>query len=124
MLLERFLGGDGIEEKLALILLLLRTAAETVRLRHVVAPLVVELRERIELLLEIVLLLGLGDLPFLVRGIGQLLEHRVRFHLLLHEISQLEQRSLKNKKALLELRRQDLLEREILRLKHSRAGHA
>jgi hypothetical protein len=42
----------------------------------------------------------------------------------LHEIAQLEERCLEDKQTLLQLRRENLLERQILRLKHSRARHA
>ena len=54
---------------------------------------------------------------------GQFFQDRIRFHLLLHEIAQLEQRRLQNKKALLKLGRKDLLQRQVLRLVHPRAGH-
>ena len=53
MLLQRFLGGDGIEKELAFFFFFLRAAAVAARLRHVIAPFVIELRQLIELLLEI-----------------------------------------------------------------------
>ena len=124
MLLERFLGGDGIEEELALFLVLLRAAAVAARLRHVIAPLVIELGQLIEFLLEIIFRrLALGNLALLFRRLGQFLEHGVGLHLLLHEVAQFEEGRLENEQALLELRREDLLQGKILRLKHSRAGH-
>ncbi len=52
VLLKRFLGGDGIEEELALFLIFLRTGAVAARLRHVIAPFVVQFRQLIELGLE------------------------------------------------------------------------
>ena len=52
MLLQRLLRRDGIEEKLALVFLFLRAAAVTARLRHVIAPFVIEFGELIELLFE------------------------------------------------------------------------
>ena len=54
MLLQGLLGDDGIEKELPLFLVLLRAAAVAARLRHVIAPFVVELRQPIEFLLEIV----------------------------------------------------------------------
>ena len=53
VLLQGLLGGDGIEKELALFLLVLRAAAVAARLRHVIAPFVIQLRQLIELLLEI-----------------------------------------------------------------------
>ncbi len=50
-------------------------------------------------------------------------ENRIRLHFLLNEITQLKQRGLQDQKALLQLRGKDLLQREILRLMHSLAGH-
>ena len=67
MLLKGLLGGDGIEEELPLFFLVLRAAAVAARLRHVIAPFVIELRQLIELLLEIfVRRLALGILDALV----------------------------------------------------------
>ena len=124
MLLERFLGRDRVEKELAFVLLFLRAPAVAARLRHVIAPLVIELGQLIELLLEIVLRrLALGNFAFLVRRLSQLLEHGIGLHFLLHEIAQLEQRRLENEEALLELRRQNLLERKVLRLIHPGACH-
>lgn len=125
VLLQRFLGGDGIEEKLALLLVLLGAAAIAARLRHVIAPLVIQLRELIELLFEIVVRAGLRVLGC---GLGaglirQLLEHGIGFHLLLDEIAQFQKRRLEDEQALLQLRRENLLEREVLRLVHPRTGH-
>ena len=125
MLLQRLLGRDGIEKELPLFFVLLRAAAVAARLRHVIAPFLIELGELIEFLFEIVCAgsaLGRpGVLP--PSWLGQFLEHRVGFHLLLDEVAQLEQRRLKDEQALLELRRKDLLQRKILRLIHSRTGH-
>ena len=124
MLLQRFLGGDGIEKELALFLVLLRAAAVAARLRHVIAPFVVEFRQLIEFLLEILFRrLALGDLALLFGRLGQFLEDGIGLHFLLHEVAQLEEGRLENEQALLELRREDLLQGKILRLIHSRAGH-
>jgi hypothetical protein len=41
----------------------------------------------------------------------------------LNQIAQLEQRRLENEKTLLELRRENLLQRKALRLLHSVSGH-
>ena len=65
-----------------------------------------------------VLAFGLGA------GLGrELLEDRVRLHFLLNEIAQLEERRLQDEQALLELRRENLLKREVLRLMHPGTGH-
>ena len=58
VLLERFLVGDGIEEKLAALLVVVAAAVVAAALRHVFAPLLVELGELVELFLEIVVLVG------------------------------------------------------------------
>ncbi len=110
MLLEGFLGGDGIEKELALFLVLLRAAAVAGRLRHVIAPLVIELGQLVELFLEIVFRrLALRDLALLIGRLGQFLEHGIGLHFLLHEVAQFQERRLQNEEALLELWRQDLL---------------
>ena len=98
MLLERFLRGDGIEEELALLLVVLRAAAVAARLRHVIAPLVIELRELIELLFEFLLVrFGLRIFAFVRADLrGQLFQDRVGLHFLLDQIPQLEQRRLQN----------------------------
>ena len=115
MLLQGLLGGDGIEKELPLFVLLLRAAAVTARLRHVIAPFVIELRQLIEFLLEIVFRrLALGNLALLLGRLGQLLEHGIGLHFLLHEVAQLEERRLENEQALLQLRRQNLLQGKIL----------
>ena len=127
VLLERFLRRDRIEKELALFFRLLRAAAVATRLRHVIAPFLIELRQLIELLLEIVIRGGGGGFrltPVLGLGrIGQFFQHRIGFHFLLNQIAQFEQRRLQNKQALLKLRGEDLLQRKILRLMHSLAGH-
>src|SRR4029077_4083065 len=53
----------------------------------------------------------------------QLFQHGICFHLLLNQVAQLEQRSLENEQALLQLRRQNLLQGEALPLLHSLCGH-
>ncbi len=124
VLLERFLGGDGIEKELAFFFILLRAATVAARLRHVIAPFVIQLGKLVEFLLKIVLRrFALGNLPFLFGWLGQFLEHGVGLHLLLHEVAQLQKRRLENEQTLLELRRKDLLQGKILRLEHSRASH-
>src|SRR5437667_4675321 len=125
MLLQRLLTGNRIEKELALIFRLLRTPTEAARLRHVIAPLLVELRQLIELGLEILVRRGRLGLLWLV-GVGfvrQLFQHRIGLHFLLNEVAQLEQRGLKNEETLLELRGKDLLQGKVLRLMHSLAGH-
>ena len=125
VLLERLLSGDGIEKELALFLIILRTRTVAAGLRHVIAPLVVELRELIELGFEFLVGRGRGRL-FGTIGVGfgsEFFQDRVGLHFLLHQIAQFEQRRLKDEQALLELGRKDLLEREVLRLMHPWAGH-
>src|SRR6266699_4505470 len=125
MLLQRFLSNDGIEKELALIFVFLRASTVAARLRHVIAPFVIELGELIEFFLKLVVRRGvLRSLAFVVVRFGcEFFEDRIRLHLLLNEIAQLQQRRLKNEQALLELRGQNLLKRKILGLLHSRSGH-
>ena len=59
----------------------------------------------------------------LFRLVGQLLEDRIGLHFLLDEVAQLEQGRLQDEQTLLKLRGKDLLQRKILRLVHSLAGH-
>src|SRR5213595_598115 len=54
ILLQRFLGGDGIKKELASIFRVLRTSAVAARLRHVIAPFLVKGRKLIELLFKII----------------------------------------------------------------------
>src|SRR5260370_20103946 len=115
----------GAEKELAFFFRFLRAAAVAARLRHVIAPFFIELRQLIEFLLEIVVdgrRLRFGW-RVRIRRIRQFFQHRIRFHFLLNEIAEFQQWRLKNKQTLLELRGKDLLQREILRLMHSRAGH-
>ncbi len=69
MLLQGLLGRDGIEKELPLFVLFLRATAVAARLRHVIAPFVVELRQLIEFLLEIVFRRLASD-PALPRAVG------------------------------------------------------
>ena len=121
MLLERFLVGDGIEEKLPPFLVVVTAAVVAGVLRHVFAPLLVELGKLIELLFEIfvLLILFLGG-----RRLGRFFfEHRIGLQLLLHDVAQFEHRRLQDHEALLQLRGQDLLHRQVLGLLHSGSGH-
>ena len=52
MLLQRLLRDDRVEKELTFFLIFLRAAAVTTGLRHVIAPLVIELGKSIELFLE------------------------------------------------------------------------
>ena len=93
MLLKRFLRGDGIEEKLAFFLIFLRTGAVGARLRHVIAPFVVQLRQLIKLGFK--LLVGRWRRWFLgairVRFGGKFFQDRIGFHFLLDQVAQFEQ---------------------------------
>ncbi len=81
-------------------------------MRHVIAPFLIELGQLIEFLFEIVVRWSLRFCRRLrIRRISQFLQHRIGLHFLLNEIAQFEQRRLKNEEALLELRREDLLQR-------------
>src|SRR5438128_215947 len=113
MLLQGFLGGDGIKKELTLVFGFLGTAAVAAGLRHVIAPLIIELGQLIEFSLELfVVSTWLRLLLFLGSGIGgELFQHRIRFHLLLNEVAQFEKWRLQNEKTLLELRGKDLLQR-------------
>ena len=92
MLLQRFLRRDGIKKELALFFRFLGAAAVTARLRHVIAPFLIELRQLIEFLFEIIV--SGRRLRFRrrvrIRRVSQFFQHRIRFHFLLHEIAQLE----------------------------------
>ena len=125
VLLKGFLGRDGIEEELAFFLIVLRTGAVAARLRHVIAPFVVQFRQLIELGLELLVRGRRGRFfgAIRVRFGGQLFQDRVGFHFLLNQVPQLEERRLEDEQALLELGRKNLLEREVLRLMHPGAGH-
>ena len=120
MLLERFLVGDGIEKELPTLLVVVAPAVVAAALRHVFAPFLVQLGELIEFLLELLVLTAV----VLGRGLGGLFfEHRVCLKLLLHNVAQFEHRGLENDQALLQLRRQHLLHRQVLGLLHSRRCH-
>ena len=116
---------DGIKEELAFFLIVLRTGAVAARLRHVIAPLVVQFRQLIELGLELLVrgwywrFLG----AVCIRFRCELFQDGVGLHFLLDQVSQLEERRLQDEQALLELRRKNLLKREVLRLMHPGAGH-
>ena len=58
-----------------------------------------------------------------VRFGGELFQDGIGLHFLLNQVPQLEQRRLQDEQALLELRRKNLLKREVLRLMHPGAGH-
>src|SRR4051812_19766311 len=124
MLLKRFLGGNRIEEELSLFFLVLRTGAVASRLRHVIAPLVVELGQLIELFLELLIGAGWRFLGCFGSGLGcHFFQDRIGFHLLLDEVAQLEQGRLQNEETLLQLRSKNLLERQALALMHPWSGH-
>ena len=53
VLLQRFLRGDRIEKELPLFFRLLRTPAIAARLRHVIAPFLIQFGQLIELLFEL-----------------------------------------------------------------------
>jgi hypothetical protein len=94
MLLERFLVGDRVEEKLAAFLVVLAAAVVAAVLGHVLAPLFIELGELIELFLEIVVVLAR---LFFRSGFGGLLfENRVGLQFLLHDVAQFQHRSLED----------------------------
>ena len=113
MLLQRLLSRDGIEKELALFLRFLRAAAVTTRLRHVVAPFLIKLRQLIEFLFEIVVRRSCFRFGrrVRIRRVRQFFQHRIRFHFLLHQIAQLKKRRLEDEQTLLELRGEDLLQR-------------
>src|SRR6266852_8901278 len=114
MLLKRFLESDGIEKELAVVFCFLRTAVVAARLRHVIAPFLIQARQLLEFLLEIVVGRRLGAVGAVrTRVIRQFLEHGVRLHFLLNQVAELEQWRLEYEKALLELRRENLLQRKI-----------
>ena len=124
ILLKRFLHSDGIKKELALIFRLLGTAGVAARLRHVIAPFFVQRRQLLEFLFEIVICRRFGAVTFFGNQLTrQLLQHWVCLHFLLDQIMQLEQRRLKDEKALLKLRRENLVQAKILRLMHSLSGH-
>ncbi len=125
MLLQGFLGRDGIEKKLTLFLIVLRTSAVAARLRHVIAPLVIQFRQLIELGLELLVGRRRGWLFGAVRvGFGgEFFQNGVGLHFLLHQVAELKKRRLEDEQTLLELGSKNLLKREVLRLMHPGAGH-
>ena len=119
VLLKRFLVGDGIEEELTAFFIVVAAAVITAVLRHVLAPFLVELGELVELLLEIVV-----PRVFFGGCLGHLFfEHRVGLQLLLHDVAQFQHRGLEDHQALLQLRRQHLLHRQVLSLLHAGCCH-
>ncbi len=126
MLLKRFLRRDGIKEELAFFLIVLRTGAVAARLRHVIAPLVVQFRQLIELGLE--LLIRRRRWRFLgavcVRLGREFFQNGVGFHFLLDQVAELEKGRLQDEQALLKLGRKNLLKRKVLRLVHPWTGHS
>ena len=118
VLLERLHAHDAVEKKLPPFLLLRRAPRVALALRHVIAPFVIELRQPLEFLLKLVVLLLLvldGRLHLIF------FERRIRAKFLLDQIAQLEHGSLQDLQALLELRRENLALGQGLRLRKS--GH-
>jgi hypothetical protein len=92
----------SVEEELAAFLLLRGTRGVRGVLRHVIAPLLVELGQALKLLLEFVVLL----LTILDGRLHRLLFERwIGLNLLLDDITQLQHRRLKDHQTLLQLRR-------------------
>lgn len=143
-LLQRLPGDERVEHELPAFLVFLARAARCVALRVVVPPLLVELREFVELGLKIIRWLGafllgnrvggqvcrrlgearrLGNFVRLFAGLSlnihlavdQLLKHRVLFQFGLDLRAQLEDRCLEKRKRLLELGRQHHRLRHLLR---------
>ena len=120
MLLERFLVRDGIKKELPPLLLVLAAAVVAAALRHVFAPLLVQLGELLEFFLEIVVLLAV----IVRRRFWRLFfQHRVGLQFLLDDVAKLQHRGLQDDQALLQLRREHLLHRQVLGLLHSGARH-
>ncbi len=106
MLLERFQAHDGIEKELPPLFLFRRAPGVALALRHIIAPFLIELRQAVELLLKLLVLL----LLVFDRRLGNLLfQRRIRAQLLLDEIPQLQHRRLENLQTLLQLGCQNLL---------------
>ena len=119
VLLKRLAADEAVEEKLPPLLILRRAPGVALALRHVVAPLFIELGEAVEFLLKLVVLLFLVlDRRFHL----VLFERGIRAQLLLYKVAQLQHWGLQNLQALLKLRCQNLILAHRLHLVHS--GHS
>src|SRR5215471_9406625 len=120
MLLQRFLACDRIKEELAPFLVFRISRRVTDVLSHVVPPFFIELCKPLELLLKVSIILrsflGLESANFFFKD-------GISLEFLLHDILQLQRWSLKNLKALLQLRRKHLLHCQILELMNPWASH-
>ena len=102
VLLEGLFFDKRIEEKLPLLVVFIGAAGVAGALRHVIAPLLVELGQALKLLLEFVVLL----LTILDGRLHRLLfKRRVGLNLLLDNVAQLQHWRLKDHQTLLQLRR-------------------
>src|SRR3984885_1226762 len=119
MLLERFLIGERVEEKLASFFVLLTSRRVRDVLRHIIPPFLIQFRQSLEFFLEF----GICRAVLGVAKVGVFLEEWVGLKLLLNEIFELQRRGLKNLQTLLELRSKNLLQSHPLYLLHSWAGH-
>ena len=111
VLLQRLGGGNGIEKELAFLFVLVGAGAVAARLRHVIAPFLIELGQFIEFFLELLIARRrLGSRRRIWIG-REFFQYWIGFHFLLHQVAQFEQRRLKNQETLLELWRENLLQR-------------
>src|ERR1700733_3752774 len=116
MLLERFLIGERVEEKLASFFVLLTSRRVRDVLRHITPPFFIQFRQSLEFFLEF------GFICRAVLGVakvGVFLEEWVGLKLLLNQIFELQRRRLKNLQTLLQLRSKNLLQSHPLYLLHS-----
>ena len=106
MLLQSFLAGNRVKEKLASFFVLKISGRIADILSHVIPPFLIQLGQPLELLLEFAVVLGslLG-----LEGVDFFFQHRICLHLLLDDIPEFQRRGLQDLQALLQLRCQHLL---------------
>ena len=125
-MLRKGLGaGDGIKEGLPPLLFLdIRAGCGSSGLAEVLAPLLVELSDGLEVIDRLFDLDGLPrDLPILCFLIGKLLEHGIRVEFLADQCREFECRCLENLQRLLHLWRQHLLQAKLLNLLERLSRH-
>ena len=103
---ESFLAGNGIEEKLASLFVLKISRRVADVLGHVIAPLLVQLSQTLELFLEFTVVLR-SFLRF--ERVDLFLQDRIGLQFLLNDVSEFQGVGLQDLQTLLQLRRKHLL---------------
>ena len=120
VLLQSFLAGNRVKEKLPSLFVLRISGRVADVLGHVIPPFLVQLGQPLELLLELAVVLG----AFLgLERVNFFFENRIGLQLLLNDIPEFQSRRLQYLQALLQLWREHLLHCQILELMDPRTGH-